>query len=170
MDNDDVDTPTHISLHPKSCISSFVMGHHSQKGIAFSSSSWIVLIFKYKAKIFPSTMYYCTLHSSFSLFPSLSWYHHILQQEAVLQSPLEIYLLLGRIIHITTTVYFTECTIQQRGVHTVAKIWNKESTRGEVINIKQCVCYWIYKHAILHIVHYIEQVFLSYIALHPSQW
>lgn len=68
-----------------------------------------------------------------SFFP-LPWYHHTHQQEAVLQPPSEMSLLLGRTIHTTTTVYSTGYIILQLGVHTVAKIWNKESNQPREVN------------------------------------
>lgn len=57
-----------ISLHPKSCIL-FCYGSSFTKRdlLFFFFSSWIVLVFKYKGKVLPSTVYYCSLHSSFFL-------------------------------------------------------------------------------------------------------
>lgn len=137
MGNDGVvvaDTPTHMRDQTYLCtqnhVFSFVMGHYSQKGICFFFSraelSWSLNI-KVRSSPAPCIIAHFIL---LSFFPS-TWYHHTHQQEAVLQPSSETSLLLGRTIHITTTVYSTGYTILQLGVHTVAKIWNKESHQQE---------------------------------------
>lgn len=117
-----------ISLHPKSCILFCYGSSFTKRDLLFFFSraelSWSLNI-KVRSSPAPCIIAHFIL---LSFFP-LPWYHHTHQQEAVLQPPSEISLLLGRTIHITTTVYSTGYIILQLGVHTVAKIWNKESNQ-----------------------------------------